>query len=236
MLLIAIVAVGYGLSRPESLKPIVVYLLERYTGRGALGENLWQIEGRIETLNSRVTLGAYNPPSAPFKFKGRFARPEGEVLRLLGGDFMRQLADTLNPFSQTERFTKLECAVLNAKVSSGVLTLNPGLVMRTDKVNMYMAGTADLGSEQLDLSLATQPRKGIGISAGSLVAPYFKVGGAFTQLQLQLDPQTPSLLPGRSPLPEDSRSLPEACGTGSAASKIPANPSGRLNKELPGKL
>ena len=115
---------------------------------------------------------------------------------LLGGDFMRQLVDTLNPFSRTERFTKLECAVLNAKVSSGVLTLNPGLIMRTDKLNMYMTGTADLDAEQLDLSLATQPRKGIGISAGSLVAPYFKVGGAFTQPQLELDPQNAVLAAG----------------------------------------
>jgi uncharacterized protein YhdP len=82
----------------------------------------------------------------------------------------------------------MDCMVISATLDDGMLKLNPGIVMRTDRVNMNVYGTANLATERLDLSLATQARRGIGISAASIVNPYFKVRGTFASPQLQLDP------------------------------------------------
>lgn len=109
------------------------------------------------------------------------------------GDFLANVLEVLNPFVQTEEFTHMECLVLNAAITDGQVNMEPGFVMRTDRVNMYVYGGVDLKTESLDLSFATQARRGIGISAASITNPYFKVGGNLASPALQLDPASAAL-------------------------------------------
>ncbi len=110
------------------------------------------------------------------------------LLNAFTGDFLSNVLEVLNPFVATEEFTPMECMVVNAAVKDGKLKLEPGFVMRTDRVNMFVYGGVNLATEKLDLSLATQARRGIGISAASITNPYFKVGGTLVEPALQLDP------------------------------------------------
>ena len=110
------------------------------------------------------------------------------LMQAFAGDFVTNVLDTLNPFVKGEEFTRMDCLVLNSVLNDGKLKLEPGFVMRTARVNMFVYGSANLATEKLDLSLATQARKGIGISAATITNPYFKVGGTLAEPALQLDP------------------------------------------------
>lgn len=117
-------------------------------------------------------------------------RIDNELVDLLAGDFVSNVLNVLNPLSGTRKFTPMNCLVLNAAIKDGNLKLAPGFVMRTDQVNMFVFGGVNLATEHLDLSLATQARRGIGISAASITNPYFKVGGTITRPSLHLDAQS----------------------------------------------
>jgi hypothetical protein len=115
------------------------------------------------------------------------------LVEALGGDFLSNVLETLNPFVETEAFTQMDCLVLNAAINNGRLKMEPGFVMRTDRLNMFVYGNVDLEQERLDLSLATQARRGIGISASTITNPYFKIGGTLASPALELDPASAAI-------------------------------------------
>jgi uncharacterized protein involved in outer membrane biogenesis len=115
------------------------------------------------------------------------------VVQTFASDFLVNVLDTLNPFTQSEPFTPLQCMVLNGIIESGKMNLQPGFVMRTNRLNMFVVGDVNLRTEKLNLSLATQARQGIGISAATLTNPYFKIGGTLSAPQLQLDAQSATI-------------------------------------------
>jgi len=112
------------------------------------------------------------------------------LLHRFASDFLMNVLTTLNPFSQTEPYTPVECMVLNADIDQGRVRFEPGFVMRTNRLNMFVVGDVDLKTERLNLSLATHGRQGIGISAATVTNPYFKVGGTLMTPQLELDAQS----------------------------------------------
>ena len=102
-------------------------------------------------------------------------------------DFMTQLTDTLNPFSEQQEFTQLDCAVVAADIESGLVQLQP-LVAHLQQVTIISEGTLDLKTEELNFSFNSKQRKGLGISASDLVNPFFKVGGTLAAPMIELDP------------------------------------------------
>jgi len=50
-----------------------------------------------------------------------------------------------------------------------------------------VGGNVNLGSERLNLSLQATPRKGLGISIGSVANQFLKLGGTLRSPQLPLD-------------------------------------------------
>ncbi|MGD8831257.1 MAG: AsmA family protein [Pseudomonadales bacterium] len=118
------------------------------------------------------------------------------LLNTYGGDFLTNVLNVLNPFTKSEPFMPVQCMVLNAGLENGRLTLEPGFVLRTQRLNMFVLGSVDLKAEKLNLSLVTQARRGIGISAATLTNPYFKIGGTLVEPKLELDPQSAALAAG----------------------------------------
>lgn len=114
-------------------------------------------------------------------------------LQTFAGDFLVNVLETLNPFTRSEPFTTVECMVLNAGIDDGRIRFEPGFVMRTDRLNMFVVGDVNLQNERLNLSLATQARHGIGISAATLTNPFFRVGGTLASPALQLDAQNAAI-------------------------------------------
>ena len=104
-------------------------------------------------------------------------------------DFLGQLVDTLNPFTEAQEYTELDCAVAAADIESGVATLAP-IILHTKQLTIVSEGTIDLNTEKLDITFNSKQRKGLGISATDLVNPFIKVGGTLVAPSIILDPKS----------------------------------------------
>jgi len=102
-------------------------------------------------------------------------------------DFFMQLFDAILPAFDDDSQTRLDCAVFDATFDHGTLEARPGLVARTDRLNLFARGRIDLASEALDIGFRTEARTGIGISVGKILNPFVRVGGTLGQPELRLD-------------------------------------------------
>ena len=109
------------------------------------------------------------------------------VLGVLFGDFLQQVFQAVNPFMKQDSYTDVVCGVYFVDVKDGVVAIDPGAVMQTDKMNMFASGVVDLNTEKLNVGFDTAARKGIGISAGSFVNPFVRIGGTMSSPRLALD-------------------------------------------------
>lgn len=105
-----------------------------------------------------------------------------------GGDVFAQIGDTMNPFSDREPTTPVQCLVFNMTANNGVLSNPYGLAMETDRMAVGGGGAMDLGAERLNLKIAPRPRQGIGLETGfGKIVQLFAVIGSFSNPQLELD-------------------------------------------------
>ncbi len=102
-------------------------------------------------------------------------------------DFFMQLFDAILPEFDEEPHTRIDCTVFDVTFDDGVLEAKPGLVTRTDKLNLFARGEIDLASERLDIGFRTEARRGVGISIGKILNPFVRVGGTLGQPELRLD-------------------------------------------------
>jgi len=111
------------------------------------------------------------------------------VLGVLFGDFLTQVLEAVNPFMKQDPYTGVVCGAYFINANDGVITIDPGAVMQTDKMNLFASGVVDLNTEKLNVGFDTAARKGIGVSAGDFVNPFVRVGGTMTSPRLVLDPK-----------------------------------------------
>jgi hypothetical protein len=112
--------------------------------------------------------------------KGRL---KGSILKTLGSDILATLGNQLNPFSDKDPYTNLQCSVARMKIVDGQATLDP-LLMQSEKVTVVGKGTIDLHTEKLSFEFNTRPRKGIGITAGMFTNPFVQLGGTLANPHL----------------------------------------------------
>lgn len=103
--------------------------------------------------------------------------------------FLAELVTSVNPFHKKEETTSVECTALAVDLQNGMVQIDPGFVIRTDKIDISAVGTIDLKTEKIDVSFRNAPRRGIGLSAAGLVNRYIKVGGTLHKPRIVLDPQ-----------------------------------------------
>jgi AsmA protein len=125
-------------------------------------------------------------------------------LRLLGGegrikaggldiftqDFIAQVVRTINPFTQTDPYTNVDCSAVLLLFSDGVVSGSPAFVQQTDKLRIFANLEIDLKTEKLDAHISTTPQKGLGISVSNLINPYVKLTGTLAKPALALDAQS----------------------------------------------
>ncbi|MCZ7565796.1 MAG: AsmA family protein [Burkholderiales bacterium] len=116
----------------------------------------------------------------------RSARVKGGALDRLGGDVFVQLANAVNPARRTDPYTEVQCAVVNVPVRDGVVVVDRAIALETPKVGVAMAGTVNLGTERLDLSVRPQAKQGVGVGLGSL-ANLAKLEGTLKQPKVGID-------------------------------------------------
>jgi uncharacterized protein involved in outer membrane biogenesis len=107
---------------------------------------------------------------------------------MLFSDFLTELFQTLNPFAKTSEYTRLDCAVAAADIVDGQVEVFP-VIFHTKELTILSKGKIDLKTENIDLSFATKPREGLGLSAGALINPLIKVGGRLAAPSVELDPK-----------------------------------------------
>jgi hypothetical protein len=98
-----------------------------------------------------------------------------------------EIFSKLNPYSANEDSTNLLCSAGAMNITDGMVNVAPGIVLRTDKMDIASGGSINLHNEKLDLVFNTQSRKGLGISASKAITPFFKVGGTLANPLPALD-------------------------------------------------
>ncbi len=122
-------------------------------------------------------------------FKGGGGRIDNKGLDLILGDVLEEILSRVNPFSEKDAYTRVICHAGAFNIKDGKVSVNPGFVLRSDKMDTASGGTVNLHNEKLDLTFNTRSRKGIGISAGKAITPYFKIGGTMANTRMTLDPK-----------------------------------------------
>jgi len=103
------------------------------------------------------------------------------------GDLLSEIFVTINPFSKSDDTLSLICAVAAFDINQGVVATNPPTVIQTERLNFFINGAVNLGTEALDMTFATQQRKGLGISLSSITNPFTRVTGTLASPSLTLN-------------------------------------------------
>jgi len=114
-------------------------------------------------------------------------RLNNKGIDLILGDVFEEIFTRINPFAETDPYTQVVCGAAAASIKDGKVSAVPGLVIRTDKMDIASGGEVNLQNERLNLAFNTRSRKGLGISASKMVTPYFKIGGTMANPRLTLD-------------------------------------------------
>lgn len=115
---------------------------------------------------------------------GQISNP---ALERFGGDFLSQLYEAIGSTDGDNTRTSMDCLVLSSNIKDGIAELDPGLVIRTDRVELFVLGSIDLADERLDLVFKTEARRGLGVSLATIAHPFLKVGGTFSSPEILLD-------------------------------------------------
>ncbi len=114
------------------------------------------------------------------------------VSYMYGTDFLTSLRHSIQDlFSSEKKYNqiKISCLALNAKLRDGLFETQNGFAIETNAINIRLAGSLDLGNEEMQLSLTTLPVRGLKLSltgnvvnsielTGSLAEPDIKISGA----------------------------------------------------------
>jgi hypothetical protein len=102
--------------------------------------------------------------------------------------FLIQTLQTLLPMLKSGNSNmEVKCTVLGARASDGILTLDPGFVFRSAEIDLSAEGQVNLRNEKLGIRFTNRARKGLGISAASLINPYVEITGTLGKPALGLD-------------------------------------------------
>jgi len=92
------------------------------------------------------------------------------ITSALGADVLTELVSMLNPFSQRNDNTQLQCAVVNFDIKDGMATTDKGIAVSTDQMNIIGSGIINLKTEGLDIGIKPEAKEGLGLNAGKLAS------------------------------------------------------------------
>ena len=91
------------------------------------------------------------------------------------GDFVVTLLDSMNPMRKKTSETVLECAVAYLPISGGQINIANTVGAETDRLNVVLAGSIDLKTEAVNLTI--DPQEKSGLTTGLNLAGLVKMGG-----------------------------------------------------------
>jgi AsmA family protein len=102
-----------------------------------------------------------------------------------GGDVVISLFDAINPMRKKSNETTLECAVAYLPVKNGLVTVRDSIGAETDRLNIVLAGSVNLSSEQINL--AFYPKEKSGLTAGLDLASLVRLQGSLVKPQVGIN-------------------------------------------------
>ena len=102
-----------------------------------------------------------------------------------GGDVFITLFDAINPMRKKSNQTTLECAVAYLPVKNGVVTVRDSIGVETDRLNIVLAGSVNLNSEQINF--AFYPKEKSGLTAGLDLASLVRLQGSLAKPQVGIN-------------------------------------------------
>jgi hypothetical protein len=106
----------------------------------------------------------------------------------LFSDFLTELFTQLDPTSEERKYAPLDCSVVAADIVNGQVDLEP-VILHMEDYTVIAKGAIDLGSEKINITFNTKPRKGLGITPGTVINTLVKAGGTLKQPTVELDPE-----------------------------------------------
>ena len=134
-----------------------------------------------DTLNGRIRVRA-GPGTIP--------RRQGLLSTPIFKDFLSSTFETINPLVRKRDEMQLDCIVLHLDIDDGTAHGDPFFALQTRDFNLLARGSIDLGDESLNLDIASQPRRGLGISLGDLINPFTRVSGTLASPRIVADPKS----------------------------------------------
>ena len=167
--------------------PMLEQLGRDSTFQGILNTTIY-LDGRGDSLaammaglNGKVRLDIHD---------GQIASPQLSLLeRYMGSNIL----DVINPFVKRPSHTTIHCLVNNTDIKEGRATYK--MILDTEQSALVSAGTINLKTEKIDISIKPTPKKGFGdkevghisFSLKELSQP-FGLGGTLLKPQLIIDP------------------------------------------------
>ena len=74
-----------------------------------------------------------------------------------------------------------------ADIVDGRVKVEP-VIVHVEEFTVISKGTIDLQTEKINMSFNTKPRKGLGITPGTVINTLIKVGGTLKKPAIELDP------------------------------------------------
>ncbi len=117
---------------------------------------------------------------------GRIAN--NTFVNALFGDVVREIIDTINPFSKTDPYTEFECIIVPLSIADGRATANPSAFISTSKLRFVSAASINLKNERIEVQVRTTPRQRVStMSAAEFLNPFVQVVGTLGTPRLAVD-------------------------------------------------
>lgn len=114
------------------------------------------------------------------------------VSYMYGTDFLTSLRHSVQDlFSSEKKYNqiKISCVAVNVNLRDGLIETQNGVAVETNAINVRLAGTLNLGDEEMKLALTTVPVRGLKLSltgnvvnsielTGNLAEPVARISGA----------------------------------------------------------
>ncbi len=113
-------------------------------------------------------------------------RINNKAVDFVGADMAMEAFRALNPMSDRQDFTVLDCAVVRFVVADGMAQAEKGVAAETDKITVVGSGLVNLDTEAIDFAVKPEAREGLGINLAG-VASMLRVKGTLMEPAVSVD-------------------------------------------------
>jgi uncharacterized protein involved in outer membrane biogenesis len=107
----------------------------------------------------------------------------------VSGLFLAEIVAAISPSESSKEEINISCFAAVMKANEGVIELDPGIALQSDKLNVYATGKIDLNNENVNVNFRTETRNAAKLSASELISPYVKLSGTLSDPSVALDPK-----------------------------------------------